>query len=108
VVLACAWAFAQGVVGRRAPQPAGGLPLWIADSALEDGRRLLLIVDSATRHAAVYHVDAATGTLTLRSTRDLSWDLVFEDFNAQEPKPAALRRMLETGGTGPGPVPAIR
>lgn len=105
-MLACALAFAQGVVGRRAPQPTGGLPLWIGDSALEDGRRLLLIIDSATRHAAVYHVDAATGTLTLRSTRDLSWDLVLEDFNAQEPTPAALRRLLETGG--PSPAPAIR
>jgi hypothetical protein len=35
--------------------------------------------------------------VALRSTRDLSWDLVLEDFNAQEPTPAALRRMLEGG-----------
>jgi len=71
-------------------------PLWVSESPLEDGRRLLIVVDAATRHAAVYHVDAATGSLTLRSTRDLSWDLRLDDFNAQEPKPAALRRLLET------------
>jgi hypothetical protein len=81
----------------RAAGPAGTAgPLWVSETPLEDGRRLLVVVDATTRHAAVYHVDATTGSLTLRSTRDLSWDLRLDDFNAQEPKPAALRRLLET------------
>jgi hypothetical protein len=89
--------------------PAGqaGGPLWISDSAVDDARRMLVIVDSATRHAAVYHVDTATGSLTLKSTRNLSWDLLMADFNAQEPKPAALKRMLETGDGRPL-IPAPR
>jgi PmbA protein len=37
----------------------------------------------------------ATGALTLKSTRDISWDLLVEDFNCQEPRPAALKKMLE-------------
>jgi hypothetical protein len=40
----------------------------------------------------------ATGSLTLKSARDISWDLSLDEFNAQEPRPAALRNMLQAGG----------
>ncbi|MFM8434300.1 MAG: hypothetical protein ACKOBP_03010, partial [Planctomycetia bacterium] len=62
---------------------------------LDDTRRLLLVVDPQLKNAAVYHVDAAAGTLTLKSTRDISYDLLVGDFNAQAPKPADLKKMLE-------------
>jgi hypothetical protein len=84
-----------GLASQRPPGPADAGPLWISESRLDDGRRLLVVVDQAGRRAAVYHLDGTAGTLTLRSTRDLSWDLLVEDFNAQEPKPAALRKMLQ-------------
>lgn len=82
----------------RVPPAAGSgmAGLWISDSPLEDGRRLLVVVDSATRHAAVYHLDPASGSLTLTSARDLTWDLSLDEFNAQEPRPAALRKMLQS------------
>jgi len=73
-------------------------PLWISDTSLDDGRRLLIVIDPATRHAAVYHVDPITGGMVLKSTRDISWDLRLDEFNAQEPKPATLRKMLEPAG----------
>ena len=38
--------------------------------------------------------------LAAKSTRDISYDLMVGDFNAQAPKPAELKRMLEAG---PGP-----
>lgn len=78
-----------------------GQGLWISESRLDDGRRLLLLVDPASRHAAVYHVDAAAGTLTLKSTRDVTWDLMVGDFNAQEPRPAVLQKMLQTPAAPP-------
>jgi hypothetical protein len=91
------------VAASQAPAPrmppaigAGMAGLWISDSPLEDGRRLLVIVDPATRHAAVYHLDPASGSLTLASARDLTWDLSLDEFNAQEPRPAALRKMLQS------------
>lgn len=96
LAVAAAWlAFPPHLAAQKSARPnadQGGL--WVSDSALPDGRRLLLVVDPTTRHTAVYHVDSERGTLTLRSTRDISWDLMVEDFNAQDPKPAALRNLL--------------
>lgn len=94
---------AQG--GFAAPRQAGGAGsggnLWISDSPLDNGRRLLLIVDQELRNVAVYHVDGATGSLGLKSSRDISWDLMVGDFNALPPKPADLKRMLEASQTSP-------
>ncbi|NDC64629.1 MAG: hypothetical protein EBZ59_11740 [Planctomycetia bacterium] len=81
---------------------AAGGQLWISATPIDNTRQLLIVIDPAAKNAAVYHVDAATGTLALKSTRDISWDLLVGDFNAQEPKPAALRKMLEIG-RGPQP-----
>lgn len=82
----------------RMPQAGGGEqagPLWTLATPLDDGRQMLLVVDQQNRALAIYHVDPATGSLTLKSTRDISWDLLVEDFNCQEPRPAALKKMLE-------------
>ncbi|MFM8953795.1 MAG: hypothetical protein ACKOOF_12165 [Planctomycetaceae bacterium] len=85
-----------GELAAQRPLPAAPAgPLWVSDSPLEDGRRLLIVVDQATRHAAVYHVDPQSGGLTLKTARDISSDLLLDEFNAQEPKPAALRKLLE-------------
>ena len=70
-------------------------PLWTLATPLDDGRQMLLVVDQQNRAMAIYHVDPANGTLTLKSTRDVRWDLMVEDFNGQEPRPAALKKMLE-------------
>jgi hypothetical protein len=74
---------------------------------LDESRHVLLIVDPILRHVAIYHVDTVAGTLTLKSSRDISGDLRIGDFNAQDPKPAALRKMLEisTPATQPRPSP---
>lgn len=105
------WLAFSGELSAQRTGRAGGdwAGLWASESALPDGRRLLLVVDPASRHAAVYHVDADRGTLTLRSARDMSWDLMVEDFNAQEPKPAALRNLFQgmpaTSPERPPPAP---
>lgn len=84
--------------GRTLPQAGGGdpsHPLWTLATPLDDGRQMLLLVDQQNRTLAIYHVDPVAGTLTLKSTRDIRWDLMVEDFNCQEPRPAALKKMLE-------------
>jgi hypothetical protein len=90
--------FVAGELRAQRPQGPPVGTLWMSDSSLDDGRRLLIVIDPATRHAAIYHVDAASGSLTLKSTRDISWDLTLGEFNAQDPKPTALKKLLESGG----------
>ena len=90
--------------GFRTPVAAGEAPaagLWVSTTPLDDGRQLLLVIDPTARNAAVYHVDGATGTLTLRSTRTIAWDLLVPEYNAQEPRPTALRKLIEAGEPGP-------
>ena len=89
--------------GRPVPEATG---LWISETAVDDARRLVVVIDPATRHAAVYHLDNATGSLLLKSTRDITWDLLVDDFNAQEPRPAALKRLIQTGAAGPAEPPS--
>ena len=82
-----------------------GGQLWISATPLDNTRQLLIVVDPNLKNAAVYHVDGASGTLTLKSARDITWDLLVGDFNAQEPKPAALKKMLEMSDSRPESVP---
>jgi len=100
-VVACAvlaasgrWVWAQRTTFAPAAPVSGG-SLWIHATPVDDRHQLLLVVDPQLRNAAVYHVDGPTGSLMLKSTRNITWDLMVGDFNAQEPKPAALRRMLD-------------
>lgn len=97
VVAAWIWSLGGRSIAQRtaAAEPAGSSGLWISTGPLDEARRLLLVVDPQLKNAAVYHVDAAAGTLTLKSTRDISYDLLVGDFNAQAPKPADLKKMLE-------------
>jgi hypothetical protein len=88
--------------GRPPAPPADQTPgssLWISAAPLEDGRQLLMVVDPAVRTAAVYHVEATTGAIALKSTRNLTWDLLVGEFNTGEPRPAAVRRMVEQDAT---------
>ena len=80
--------------GQRPALPAGGGQLIVSTSPLADARQLVVVVDTSTRHAAVYTVDQE-GTIALKSARDLTWDLMVGEFNAQEPKPGAIRKLLE-------------
>ena len=90
-----------------APRQVGGAGsgggLWISDSPLDNGRRLILVVDQELRTMAVYHVDGGSGGVTLKSSRDVSWDLMVGDFNALPPKPADLKRMLDASQASPPP-----
>ncbi len=78
--------------------------LWVSTTPLDASRQLLLVVDPLHQVLAVYHVDTATGIVTLRSTRALAYDLQLEEFNAAEPKPGSLKKMLQVGGAVP-PTP---
>lgn len=106
MLLGARWGLAQRG-GAHAVTTAPEGHLWIQAMPLDDRRQLLLVIDPQLRSAAVYHVDSDAGTLALKSSRNITWDLLVGDFNAQEPKPAALRRLLEVGAED-RPVGQIR
>jgi hypothetical protein len=62
-----------------------------------DGRQQITVIDPRQRVMAVYHVDRATGGLTLRSVRNLHWDLLIEDFNSEKPTPREVRLLTQQG-----------
>jgi len=104
LVTVCVVGMAGGRLFAQRParvSPPAGLPaasggtLWISATPLDDTHQLLIVIDPQLRNAAIYHVDGPGGTLTLKSTRDITWDLMVGDFNSQEPKPSALKKMLE-------------
>jgi len=78
-----------------APSSAGtgsSEPLQVFSSMLATGSQQMVVIDSANRSMAIYHVDPTQGKLTLKSVRNLTWDLSMEQFNGQTPLPSDLRQ----------------
>ena len=67
--------------------------LFVSTSPIDSGRQMLLVIDPERQVLAVYHIEIS-GEVSLRSTRALGYDLQLEDFNAEDPKPAAIKKML--------------
>jgi hypothetical protein len=62
---------------------------------LGDGRQQVTIIDPRTRVMAVYHVEKTTGSLALKSVRNVQWDLMMEEFNTSNPTPREIRPLIE-------------
>ena len=62
-----------------------------------DGKQQITIVDPRTRVIAVYQVDKVTGSLALRSVRNVHWDLLMEEYNTSHgsPTPRDIRALAE-------------
>ena len=62
---------------------------------LENGDLQVVLVDGQTRVMSVYHVTAADGAITLKSVRNVRWDLLMEEYNGAKPYPREIRALLE-------------
>ena len=60
-----------------------------------DGRQQVTVIDPRSRVMAVYHVDRASGALSLKSVRNVHWDLQIEDFNSANPTPREIRALTD-------------
>ena len=83
-------AFSQATVGGGAGGEGG---LLFHASLLPGGVEQLTVIDPRNRSLAVYHVEAATAKIQLKSVRSLVWDLQMEHFNGQSPLPSELRQV---------------
>ncbi|PQO35953.1 hypothetical protein DTL21_08475 [Bremerella cremea] len=68
--------------------------LIVHTATAEDGGQHVIIVDPESRALAVYHVDGASGKVSLRSVRKVQWDLLIEEFNGVNPHPKDIRKLL--------------
>lgn len=64
-------------------------------SMLGDNRQQLTLIDPKMRVVSVYHVDAASGGIALKSVRNFHWDLQMVEFNNVRPLPLEIRSMLD-------------
>jgi hypothetical protein len=60
-------------------------------SAAAGEAQQITIVDPKLRTMTVYHVDNKSGVISLKSVRNITWDMQMVEFNATEPTPRELR-----------------
>lgn len=95
-VAACGWygsvTEADLPMGAAGAGP-GGL---VSQVIQQDGRPpAVLVTDPANAVLAVYHVDPTTGALSLKSVRNVSWDLKMLHFNSEDPSPKDVRAGIQ-------------
>jgi len=77
-------------------------PLALQDTGLftqvtaENGQPLTVtVVDPRQKALAIYHVDRSTGEISLRSVRNVTWDLQMIQYNSGNPLPQDIRNGLQ-------------
>ena len=77
----------------------GGPPAAAAMTVLrldaDDAGDHVIVVDPATKVMSTYYVSRESGKMTLRSVRNLTWDLQLEDFNPTTPSPKDIRAVIQ-------------
>ena len=64
-------------------------------TAAEGQSQVVTVIDPRTRVMAVYRVERATGQITPKSVRNITWDLQMIEFNSGEPLPQDIRSGLQ-------------
>ncbi|HZZ73016.1 MAG TPA: hypothetical protein VFE24_12250 [Pirellulales bacterium] len=74
---------------------AGGDGLLAFTSAVGEKTQMLTVVDPRQQVVSVYHVDTHSGEITLKSVRNIHWDLQMSEFNGVSPLPREIRALAE-------------
>ncbi len=77
-----------------APAPVSGSELIVVPGASGEKGQMLTVVDPRQRVVCVYQIDAV-GWITLKSVRNIQWDLQILELNNEKPLPQELRALLE-------------
>lgn len=65
------------------------------NSDVEEGRQQIVVIDAKSRVMSVYHIDHATGVISLKSVRNIHADLLMDEFNTESPLPKEIRAILD-------------
>ena len=94
--------YMQTAFARPAAQPAppatptvSGGELIAVPSPMGEKGQLLTVIDPRQQAMGVYWIEAGSGKITLRSVRNLRYDLMMTDFNGDNPLPREIRAQLE-------------
>ena len=85
-----------GFAQRGAPSPitaSGGIIALPA--AVGDHQQQVTVINPETQVLAVYHIDLANGEVTLKSVRNIHWDMQMTEFNGTSPLPREIRSLLD-------------
>ena len=85
---------AYGGGGDLSPMPSAG-ELIAHVNAVEGQPQIVTVIDPRQKVIGVYHVDRATGEITLKSVRNFTWDLQMVEFNSGQPLPKDIRSGLK-------------
>jgi hypothetical protein len=77
------------------PPAVAGSELIVTPTALGDKVQMLTVVDPRQHVLSVYHIELLTGKITLKSVRNIHWDLQMTYLNNDNPLPQDIRSMLE-------------
>ncbi|HEY6564529.1 MAG TPA: hypothetical protein VIY86_08545 [Pirellulaceae bacterium] len=101
IAVACGFWGGQWFAFRARGQELGarnagqGTELLVFPTAAPGGGQYFVVVDPASRAMCSYHVDGQKGGITLKSVRNISWDLYLEEFNGTAPSPRDIKALLE-------------
>lgn len=98
VLVMAAWVASASNVGfaqRPAPPNLGSPGLISHMTTVGENRQQLTVLDPEMRAIAVYQIDLAKGNITLKSVRNIHWDLQMAEFNTEAPLPREIRTMLD-------------
>jgi hypothetical protein len=96
VVVALAGQYREALAQRVTPSATGSTgELIVVPAPAGERGQLLTVIDQRGRAMSVYFVEAATGKISLRSVRNIQYDLQMTDFNGESPLPREIRLQLE-------------
>ena len=95
-LVATGWANRNYAVAQRGEVTSGEL-ITVSTMIGDKGQtQQLTLIDPQKRVMSVYHVEPTSGAITLKSVRNISWDLLLSDFNAVSPLPREIPALLDT------------
>jgi len=73
---------------------ATGGDLITVQTDLPDGRQQITVISPSQHVMSVYHIDATTGGISLKSVRNIRWDMLLDEFNGTHPSPREIHALL--------------
>lgn len=91
------WAASElGTSRTETRPPATAVQGWVVMSTTTDRVQQIVVADPASQALAVYHVDLTSGRITLKSVRNVRFDLLMTEFNTDTPSPRDLESIWKT------------